>query len=91
MMHELEKSDSSIVAMKPANKHGKPSAESVEPREGTKGNAGETRMRRTQSRGSVSQGLERVRQAARAKEEGTVHRSTAPCGLRICSEQHTTG
>ncbi len=65
MMHGLEKSDSVIVAMKPANKAGKPAAEWVEPRTGTEGNADPPRTRRTQSRGSVSQGLERVRQAAR--------------------------
>ena len=63
MMYELEKSDSFIVAEKPTNKQGKPSAEPVERREGTKGNSGETRIRRTLSRGSVLQGLERVRQA----------------------------
>ena len=63
MMHELEKSDSFIVAVKPTNKQGQPSAEPVERREGTKGNSGETRMRRTLSRGSVPQGLDRVRQA----------------------------
>ena len=34
MMHGLEKSDSVIVAMKPANKAGKPAAEWVEPRTG---------------------------------------------------------
>ena len=62
MMHELEKTDSFIVAVKPTNKQRKPSAEPVERREGTKGNSGEARMRRTQSRGSVPQGLEQVRQ-----------------------------
>ena len=62
MMHELEKSDSFILAEKPTNKRGQPSAEPVERRERTKGNSGETRMRRTQSRGSVPQGLDRVRQ-----------------------------
>ena len=50
MMNELEKSDSSIVAEKPTNKQGQPSAEPVERREGTEGNSGETRMRGTQSR-----------------------------------------
>lgn len=65
MMHEQEKSDLSIVAMKLANKGGKPSAESMEQREGAEGNAGEKRTRRTPSRGSVFQGLDRVRQAAK--------------------------
>jgi hypothetical protein len=63
MMNELEKSDSFIVAVKPTNKQGQPSAEPVERMEGTKGNSEETRMRRTQSRGSVPHGLERIRQA----------------------------
>jgi hypothetical protein len=38
-MHGPEKSDSVIVAVKPANKAGQPAAESAEPRTGTKGNA----------------------------------------------------
>ncbi len=71
MMHGLEKSDSAVVAMKPANKAGSPAAEWVEPRAGTKGNADPPRTRRTQSRGSVSQGLDRVRQAARQRKEQT--------------------
>jgi hypothetical protein len=39
MMHGREKSDSAIVAVKPANKAERSAAESVEPRAGTKGNA----------------------------------------------------
>jgi RNA-directed DNA polymerase len=65
MMNGLEKSDLAVVAMKPANNAGPPAAEWVEPRARTKGNADPPRTRRTQSRVSVSQGLERVRQAAR--------------------------
>ena len=68
MMHGLEKSDLAVVAMKPANNAGSPAAEWVEPRAGTKGNADPPRTRRTQSRDSVSQGLERVRQAARQRK-----------------------
>ena len=71
MMHGLEKSDLAVVAMKPANNAGSPAAEWVEPRAGTKGNADPPRTRRTQSRGSVSQGLERVRQAARQRKRQT--------------------
>ena len=37
-MHDQEKSDSAIVAVKPSNKAGTPAAEAVEPRAGTKGN-----------------------------------------------------
>ena len=69
MMHGREKSDSAIVAMKPANKAGQPAAEWVEQRAGTKGNAGQPRTRRAQNRSGVSQGLERVRQAARQRKK----------------------
>jgi RNA-directed DNA polymerase len=65
MMKELEKSDPSTVAAKPANKTGRSDAESVEPREGAKGNTPESHTHRTQSRASVSPGLERVRERAR--------------------------
>jgi hypothetical protein len=40
MMNGPEKSDSAILAMKPANKAGAPAAEWAERRAGTKGNAG---------------------------------------------------
>jgi RNA-directed DNA polymerase len=62
MMHGREKSDPAIVAMKPTNKAEQSAAESVERRAGTKGNAGQQSTRRTQSRISVSQALERIRQ-----------------------------
>jgi RNA-directed DNA polymerase len=41
----------------------------VEPRTETKGNAGQHRTRRAQDRMSVSQALERVRQAARQRKK----------------------
>jgi group II intron reverse transcriptase/maturase len=65
MMREPEKSDSVVVAGKPTNKAERSAAEPVEPRTGTKGNAGQQSTRRAQDRASVSQALERVRQAAR--------------------------
>jgi RNA-directed DNA polymerase len=65
-MNEPERSDSSIVATKPANMSEGAGAESVERREGTKGNTREPYTHRTPSRASVSPGLERVRE--RAKE-----------------------
>jgi RNA-directed DNA polymerase len=71
MMHGLEKSDLAVVATKPANNAGSPAAEWVEPRAGTKGNADPPRTRRTQNRDSVSQRLERVRQAARQRKRQT--------------------
>jgi hypothetical protein len=74
MMNEPEKSDPSTVAAKPANKTGRSDAESAEPREGAKGNTPESHTRRTQSRASVSPGLERVRERAR---QGKKERLTA--------------
>lgn len=69
MMNGPEKSDSAIVATRPANKAGRPAAEWAEPRAETKGNTGQPRTRRTQGRDSVSQGLDRVRSAARQRKK----------------------
>jgi group II intron reverse transcriptase/maturase len=55
--------------MKPANKAGQPAAERAERRVEAEGNTSEPRRRRTPSRESVYQGLERVRQAAKAKKK----------------------
>ena len=66
------KSDPVIVAVKVANKAepGMVSAtEPVEPRAGTKGNAGQPRTRRTPSRVSVPPGLERIRKVARERKK----------------------
>ena len=66
MMHGHEKSDLAIVAVKPANKAkkstaeasaGEVAAEPVERRAGTKGNAGQQSTCRAQNRISVSQAL----------------------------------
>ena len=62
MMHGPEKSDPAIVAVKPTNKAERSAAELVERRAGTKGNADQQSTCRTQSRISVSQALERIRQ-----------------------------
>ena len=97
MMHGHEKSDPVIVAAKPANKASANAAEPVEPRAGTKGNAGQQSTRRTQSRVNVSQALERIRQAiavwtrgrSRMRESrtygsgrGACHEMHVPCTLR---------
>jgi RNA-directed DNA polymerase len=73
------KSDFAIVAEKPANKAGQLAveqstaeptvAESAEPRAKAKGNASQQSPRRTQSRASGSQALERIRKVAREKEK----------------------
>ena len=65
-MYVARESDGPILPAKRVNKAGTPlAAESVEVRGSTKGNATQTTACRTQGRGSVSNGLQRVRQAAR--------------------------
>ena len=54
-MHDQEKSDSAIVAVKPPNKAGMPVTEAVEPRAETKGTADQQSTLRTQSRDRVNQ------------------------------------
>ena len=68
-MNDPEKSDLGIVAVKPTNKAGRPVAEWAERRPGTKGNAGQQRMHRTQGRDRMSQSLDRVRKAARLRKK----------------------
>src|SRR6266568_4833133 len=67
MMHEREKSDPAIVAVKPVNNAERSAAESVEPRAGAEGNASQHSTGRAQKRATVSQGLERIRQVARQR------------------------
>src|ERR1700686_2439124 len=69
MMHGGGKSDSAIGAVKPANKAERSAAELVEQRAGTKGNADQQSTRRAQDRASVSQALERIRQAAKQRKK----------------------
>ena len=69
MMYDHEKSDPAIVAVKPTNKAGQPAAELAEPRAGTEGNVRQQSTGRAQYRGTVSQALERIRQAARQRKK----------------------
>jgi len=69
MMHGQEKSDPVVVAKKPLNEAGQPGEEAAEPRTGAEGNAATTDTRRALSRESVSHGLDRVGQTARAREK----------------------
>jgi RNA-directed DNA polymerase len=71
MMHGRGKSDPAVVAVKPANKADRSAAEPVEPRAGTKGNASQQSTCRAQNRESVTQALERIRQAARQRKKET--------------------
>src|SRR6202795_2021577 len=79
MMHGHEKSDSVIVAEKPADKAEQPAAEQsaaeptaaepVEPRAGTKGNASQQTMHWAQSQTSMPHALERIRKVARERKK----------------------
>src|SRR5262249_30969131 len=71
-MHVCGESDGLIVPTKRANKVGADAlaAESAEGRRATKGNAPQADSGRTQSRGSESQGLWRVRQAVSQRAAG---------------------
>src|SRR5437016_12925165 len=79
MTNGHEKSDSAIVAVKPANKVAQPAgeqsaaepatAEPVEPRAGTKGNASQQTMPWAQSQTSMPHALERIRKVARERKK----------------------
>src|SRR6516225_11273227 len=69
MMNERGKSDTAIVAVKPANKAERSAAELVEQRAGTKGNADQQSTRRAQDRERESQALGRIRQAAKQRKK----------------------
>ena len=70
MMNGRGKSDGFVVPEKPPNRDQTRSAEAVEGRDPTKGNAGQQTTSRTQSRSNdVSQTLDRVREAARKDQK----------------------
>ena len=89
MMHGHEKSDSVIVAVKPTNKAGANAAEPVEPRAGTKGNAGQQSTRQTQSWARVSQALDRIRQVEPSVRFAVTHPRWEPYAgkppVRFCA------
>ena len=74
MMHGRWKSDSAVVAEKSVNKAELSAAELMERRAGAKGNVDQQTTCRAQNRESVSQALERIRQAAK----GIGRRSGSP-------------
>jgi RNA-directed DNA polymerase len=69
MMDGRGESDSAIVAVKPTNAAEQSAAEPVEPRAEAKGNASQHSTDRAQNRATVSQALERIRQAARQRKK----------------------
>ncbi len=90
MTHGRGELDPAIVAVKPTNKAERSAAELVEPRAGAEGNANQQSTGRAQSRGTVSQALARIRQAARQrkKEKFTAllhHISIEALGMAFCA------
>jgi hypothetical protein len=77
MMNELEKSDPSYSSCEAENKSGRSDAESVEPREGTKGNTPDRTRTGHRAGRARPPGLERVREQAREGKKETVHRPTS--------------
>jgi RNA-directed DNA polymerase len=77
MTHGREKSDFAIVAGKPTNKVEQSATEPAEPRAEAEGNASQQSTCRAQDRESVSQALERIRQAVmQRKKEKFFHHLT---------------
>ena len=96
MVHEHGKSAPAVVAVKPTNKAGRPATEPVEPRAGTKGNAGQQNAHRAQDRESASNALDRIRRVAgeRKKEKFTSlfhHISVELLNLRRMPHPERTG
>ena len=85
MMNERGKSDPAVVAAKPVNKAEPSAAEPAERRAGTKGNADQQHMGRTQSRETMSQVLARIRQTV----ETAVCRHTPKVGA-VCGKAART-
>src|SRR5882757_2354953 len=94
MMHGHEKSDSVIVAVKPANKAVHPAAEQSaaeafaaepgEPRAETKGNADQQTMPWAQSQTNMPRALDRIREVARErKKEKFISLSLPPEKTRL--------
>ena len=87
MMHEREKSDPAIVAMKPANNAERSAAEPVEPRAVAKGNASQQSTQPGAAPGKACQELGRIRYAAKA--EYRLDPRQEPCAgkphARICA------
>ena len=67
-MNGNEKSDLTIVAMKPANERPRGSKEWVERRVGAEGNVGGPHGVRAQERAATSSGIDRVRKAAQERK-----------------------
>ena len=82
MMHGAEKSDSSTVAKKSANKPRSPGAESMERREGTKENTGESPAKPDAEPGNRHGRAGACTASSTRQQDGAVHGVAAPCDGR---------
>jgi hypothetical protein len=83
-MNRNEESDPIVLAMKPTNKAGRPVAEPVERRVGTKGNESAQHAPGAEP-GKCDPGAGSRTASSKDKEEGTVHRAPASCRHRSAS------
>src|SRR5262249_5819057 len=90
MMNGPGKSDSAIVAERPTNKAGRPAEELEERRAETEGNAVQQSTRRAQNRESVSQALDRIRQAARQRKKKSSPRSSTTLARNTSRRRSTS-
>jgi hypothetical protein len=86
-MHASEGSDYAILPMNQPNNEEVTSAEAGEGRAWAKENIVQSNTSPTQSGKRVSQGLSGVRQAAKARKQGTFHRFASPCDSGFASGQ----
>ena len=89
MMHDHEKSDPAIVAVKPTNKAGQPAAELAEPRAGAEGYVSQQSTGRAQYRETMSQALKRIRHVVRISRRAVTYPRWEPYAriglVRICA------
>jgi len=78
MMHEREKSDPAVVAVKPVNAAERSAAESVEPRAGAEGMRASTARTEHRNGQPCHRALERHTASSKAKDRGEVHHAPAP-------------
>ena len=88
MMDDRGKSDSLVVPSKSSNKAGQPAAETAEGSGLAKGNSPEGHDARTQRRVHASDGIERVRQAARRRDDsGSPRCCTTSTTSSVCERR----
>ena len=85
MMNGPKKSDTGIVAEKPANKAVRAAAELAEPRPVTNGNSRGLSTDRTQCRSSVYQAAERIRRSSGPRSLPEVGAVCVSAHVRICA------